>query len=108
MIASCVSHRGHISLNYYQNIERAKASPPVSVLLSLADALGVWIGDLFDEAPPRSSRAAAPIHSMRAIELLGHVDEQHRLYADMPDGWPAGLVRVLVLFNKNEPESAGG
>jgi hypothetical protein len=33
---------------------------------------------------------------MRAIELLGIVDEQHRLTVDVPDWIPVGPVRVLV------------
>jgi hypothetical protein len=35
---------------------------------------------------------------MRAIELLGEIDDQHQLRAQVPEGFPAGLVRVIVLM----------
>lgn len=48
---------------------------------------------------------------MRAIELIGDVDEQHRLRAQVPDEVPAGQVRVIV-FLPGEDEAgrfwAGG
>lgn len=33
---------------------------------------------------------------MKAIELLGNVDDEHRLQAQVPEGVPTGPVRVLV------------
>ena len=42
---------------------------------------------------------------MRAIELLGDIDEQHRLQADVPHGLPAGPVRLIVLLPEEEDES---
>ncbi|MGA3212764.1 MAG: hypothetical protein ABSD20_15770 [Terriglobales bacterium] len=35
---------------------------------------------------------------MRAIELTGDIDQQHRLRAKVPAEFPAGPVRVVVLF----------
>lgn len=41
---------------------------------------------------------------MKAFELMGEVDEQHRLRAQMPDDCAPGTVRVLVLT----PEAGNG
>jgi hypothetical protein len=35
---------------------------------------------------------------MRAIELAGEIDEQHRLHAQAPEGLPSGPVRLIVLL----------
>jgi hypothetical protein len=35
---------------------------------------------------------------MKAIELIGDIDEQHRLRAEVPAEVPAGPVRVIVLL----------
>lgn len=35
---------------------------------------------------------------MKAIELIGDIDEQHRLLARVPDELPAGPVRLIVLL----------
>jgi len=43
---------------------------------------------------------------MKAIELLGAIDEQHRLQARVPAELPAGPVRVIVLLP--EEDDAGG
>ena len=42
---------------------------------------------------------------MKAIELIGEVDEQHRLHAEVPADVPAGLVRVIVLPGEDEAGS---
>jgi hypothetical protein len=39
---------------------------------------------------------------MKAIELLGNIDEQHRLRAQVPAELPAGPVRLIVLFPEEE------
>lgn len=36
---------------------------------------------------------------MKAIELIGDVDEQHRLQAQVPNEIPAGQVRLIVFLN---------
>ena len=41
---------------------------------------------------------------MKHLEVVGEVDEQRQLHATLPEGAPAGLVRVLVSW----PESANG
>ena len=35
--------------------------------------------------------------SVKAIELVGEIDDQHRLLAQVPAGFPAGSVRVIVM-----------
>ena len=35
---------------------------------------------------------------MKAIELVGNIDEQHRLCASVPAEIPAGPVRLIVLL----------
>jgi len=35
---------------------------------------------------------------MKAIELVGDIDEQHRLLAQVPAELPAGPVRLIVLL----------
>ena len=35
---------------------------------------------------------------MKAIELVGNIDEQHRLRASVPAEIPAGPVRLIVLL----------
>ena len=35
---------------------------------------------------------------MKAIELMGDIDEQHRLRAQVPEELPAGPVRLIVLL----------
>lgn len=34
---------------------------------------------------------------MKAVELLGEIDDQHRLRAQVPEGFPTGSVRLVVL-----------
>lgn len=49
-----------------------------------------------------------PVHSaemetpMRAIELIGDIDEQHRLKAEVPQDLPAGPVRLIVLLPEED------
>lgn len=42
---------------------------------------------------------------MKAIELIGQVDEQHRLHAEVPAEVPTGQVRVIVLPSEDEAGS---
>ena len=35
---------------------------------------------------------------MKAIELIGNIDEQHRLHAQVPKEIPAGQVRLIVFL----------
>jgi hypothetical protein len=37
-------------------------------------------------------------HLMKTIELVGDIDQQHRLQARVPDDLPAGPVRLIVLL----------
>ena len=43
---------------------------------------------------------------MKAIELIGQVDEQRRLHAQVPKEIPAGQVRLIV-FLPGEDEAGG-
>jgi hypothetical protein len=42
---------------------------------------------------------------MKAIELVGDIDKQHRLHAQVPAEFPAGQVRLIVLLP--EEDAAG-
>jgi hypothetical protein len=42
---------------------------------------------------------------MKAIELVGDIDKQHRLHAHVPAELPAGEVRLIVLLP--EEDAAG-
>ena len=39
---------------------------------------------------------------MKAIELIGDIDDQHRLKADVPQELPAGPVRLIVLLPEED------
>jgi hypothetical protein len=39
---------------------------------------------------------------MKAIELLGEIDDQHRLRAQVPEGFPTGSVRLIVLMPEED------
>jgi hypothetical protein len=39
---------------------------------------------------------------MKAIELIGDIDEQHRLRASVPKELPAGPVRLIVLLPEED------
>ena len=39
---------------------------------------------------------------MKAVELQGEIDDQHRLHADVPQSLPAGSVRVIVLTSEED------
>ncbi len=43
---------------------------------------------------------------MKAIELLGEVDDQHRLHARVPEGLPPGPVRLIVLIPDGDEAGA--
>ena len=43
---------------------------------------------------------------MKAIELIGDIDEQHELHAQVPTEIPAGKVRLIV-FLRGEDEAGG-
>ena len=43
---------------------------------------------------------------LRAIELTGDIDDQHRLQARVPEQFPSGPVRLIVLMP--DEDEAGG
>jgi len=42
------------------------------------------------------------VAAMRAIELRGEIDDQRRLRAQVPEGFPVGSVRVIVLVPEED------
>jgi hypothetical protein len=44
---------------------------------------------------------------MKAIELIGDIDEQHRLKARVPEELPAGPVRLIVLLPEEDEAGTG-
>jgi len=43
---------------------------------------------------------------MKAVELRGEIDDQHRLHAEAPPGLPAGSVRVILLIPEEDEGGA--
>jgi hypothetical protein len=43
---------------------------------------------------------------MKAIELVGDIDQQHRLRARVPEELPAGPVRLIVLLPEEDDAGA--
>jgi hypothetical protein len=43
---------------------------------------------------------------MKAVEIQGEIDGQHRLHADVPQSLPAGAVRVIVLIPEEDEGGA--
>lgn len=43
---------------------------------------------------------------MKAIELIGDIDEHHRLRASVPEEFPAGPVRLIVLLPEDDEAGA--
>ena len=43
---------------------------------------------------------------MKAVELQGEIDDQHRLHADVRQSVPAGSVRVIVLISEEHESVA--
>ena len=39
---------------------------------------------------------------MKAIELVGNIDDQHRLKAQVPEDLPAGPVRLIVFLPEED------
>jgi hypothetical protein len=44
---------------------------------------------------------------MKTIELTAHVDEHHRLTAEVPAAVPPGAVRVLLVLASADEDEAG-
>ena len=39
---------------------------------------------------------------MKAVELQGEIDDQHRLHADVPQSLPTGSVRVIIFMPEED------
>lgn len=46
------------------------------------------------------------MHTMKAIELVGDIDEQHRLQVQVPLELPAGRVRLIVFLPEEDEAGA--
>ena len=67
-------------------------------LFSLCDlSLGLSSGTALSR-----KRATLLMPIMKAVELQGEIDDQHRLHADVPQSLPAGSVRVIVLISEED------
>lgn len=44
---------------------------------------------------------------MKAFELVGDIDAQHQLHAQVPDALPSGPVRLLVLLPDEDEAGMG-
>ena len=44
---------------------------------------------------------------MKALELIGEVDETHRLQVQVPEALPPGPVRILVLIPEEDDADGG-
>ena len=42
---------------------------------------------------------------MRAVEVMGRVDEHHQIHAQVPESLPVGPVRLIVLISEEEDEA---
>jgi hypothetical protein len=42
---------------------------------------------------------------LKTVELVGQIDDEHRLHAEVPAGLPAGSVRVILMLP--DEDSAG-
>jgi len=61
--------RTHLSIGFLSQIERGKSSPTLRALVSMADALGVGLGDLFPPAGASSDRTATIVRGAARSEL---------------------------------------
>jgi hypothetical protein len=43
---------------------------------------------------------------MKAVELIGEVDETHRLHAQVPEALPPGPVRIIMLIPEEDEAGA--
>ncbi|MPY90699.1 MAG: helix-turn-helix domain-containing protein [Luteitalea sp.] len=73
-----LAERAKISTNHYQDIAHAHANPTVIVVLSLADALGVSVVDLFElpTQPPDN-------HRVVFVQDLRDLSAAHRHLTDI-------------------------
>ena len=55
-----------------------------------------------------SKNTRMEVPPMKAIELLGDIDEQHRLRASVPEELPVGPVRLIVLFSEEDEAAPSG
>lgn len=61
--------RTNLSIGFLSQIERGKSSPTLRALVSMADALGVGLGDLFPPAGAAGDQTATIVRSAARSEL---------------------------------------
>ena len=52
--------------------------------------------------PPGVVRYALLMPIMKAVELQGEIDDQHRLHANVPQSLPTGSVRVIIFMPEED------
>ena len=63
-----LSEKANISVYYMGEIERSEASPSLSTLNDIANALGVTIGDLFPSKQETSGKIISDITTMLTVK----------------------------------------
>lgn len=102
----------HLSLKYKES-EYISSIKTGQTLHQQAFSGSSLLGSKYDDCG-MSEFAIIPMSEMRpmdntpmkAIELTGDIDDQHRLQAHVPEGLPAGPVRLIVLLP--DEDEAGG
>ncbi len=64
-----LSARTNLSIGFLSQIERGKSSPTLRALVSMADALGVGLGDLFPQAGAGGDQTATIVRGAARSEL---------------------------------------
>lgn len=94
----------NLSIGFLSQIERGLSSPTLRVLASMADALGVAIGDLFPANPAGNAQAATIVRASTRSELqLWRSGIRKQLLTPHADG-----ARLNVFMVELEPGASTG
>jgi transcriptional regulator with XRE-family HTH domain len=89
--------RTHLSIGFLSQIERGKSSPTLRALVSMADALGVGLGDLFPPAGASGDRTATIVRGTARSELqLWRSGIRKQLLTPHSEGSKLGLYIVAM------------
>lgn len=87
--------RTNLSIGFLSQIERGKSSPTLRALVSMADALGVGLGDLFPPAGASSDQTATIVRGAARSELqLWRSGIRKQLLTRQAEGSKLGLYIV--------------